>query len=305
MPQDPKRRVTMRDIAAACGVSLATVSGALNYSGRESIRDEVRLRIIRTATQMHYRPAPRREREAPLSAGVILCLKAENAPGKMMLYSDLALRLAAGLRERGFLPTVVPTRDLAAVYADEALKKLDAWLLIDLDEGQFAKRLEGFFGPVLLLEAEADNALYCKVRPDYGAIYARATALLGGSAAYLALEDVHSRSLLAEMTAPFAPANVFVARPGASLPDFLARQRGRKGIILSDLLAAQAVGLVDPEDVVSVCRLAATPPGAATGRLLRVENSRCAEAALDALCAMLDFAYESPNETNHILLAPT
>lgn len=298
----PKRRVTMRDIAAACGVSLATVSGALNYSGKESIRDEVRLRIIRTATQMYYRPSPRRERETPLSAGIIINLKAENAPGKMVQYGDLAMELAVRLREKGFLPTVVPTKDLAAVYADEALKGLDAWLMIDLDEEQFAKRLEGFYGPVLLLEAEVENTLYCKVQPDYLAIYERANALLGDAAVFLAAEDVQSRSLLQTMAAPFAPPNVFIGRPGASFPDFLERQRGRKGIILGDLLAARAAGFVRPEDVVTVCRLAGAPLSA--GHHLRVENARCAAAAVDALSAMLDFTYEG-NETNHILIGPT
>lgn len=296
-----KERVTMRDIAAACGVSLATVSGALNYSHRESIRDEVRLRVIRTATRMHYRPAPRREREGPLSAGILLGLGARSTPGKRMLYSDLATQLANGLQKRGFLPMLWPTENLDAAMAEKTLRKLDAWLMIDLDEAAFGRGPEGFYGPVLLLEAEVDDTLYCKILPDYPAIYLRAGALLGGSATFLAMEEVASRSLRQKLTAPFAPANVFINRPGASLAAFLERQRGRRGIVLGDWLAMEAAAHFPADDFVAVCRLAEEPAGA--GHWLLVENARSAQAAVDTLCAMLDFDYTG-NETNHILIDP-
>lgn len=297
-----KRRVTMRDIAAECGVSLASVSGALNFSSRESIRDEVRLKIIRTATRMHYRPSPRSHRDEPLSVGIILNNKKENMPGKELLYGDLAMALACVLRERDFLPVVAPSDDLAAVYRDEGLKKLDAWLMVDLDEEQFGRRLEGFYGPVLLLEAESDNALYCKVRPDYLAVYERANAQLGDRATFLAMEDIQSHSLMERITAPFAPASIFVNRPETSLAAFLERQKGKRGIVLGDLLAQQVGEVFRREDFVSVCRLEGAPLAGGLQRLT-VENTRCAEAAVDALCAMLDFGYTG-NETNHILIDP-
>lgn len=303
----PKQRVTMRDIAAECGVSLASVSGALNFSSRESIRDEVRLKIIRTATRMHYRPSPRSHRDEPLSVGIILNNKKQNLPGKELQYGDLAMALARVLRERDFLPVVAPTDDLAAVYGDAGLKKLDAWVMVDLDEEQFGRRLEGFYGPVLLLEAENDNALYCKVRPNYLAVYERANALLGDRATFLAMEDIQSRSLMEKITAPFAPASVFinrpsVSRPQASLPAFLERQKGKRGIVLGDLLSQQVGEMFRREDFAAVCRLQDAPLAGGL-RCIRVENARCAEAAVDALCAMLDFGYTG-NETNHILIDP-
>src|SRR6185312_12259466 len=53
---------TLRDIARAAGVSLATVSRALNGSGGRTVSAEKRTLILNAAEQLHYRPGnvPRR-----------------------------------------------------------------------------------------------------------------------------------------------------------------------------------------------------------------------------------------------------
>jgi LacI family transcriptional regulator len=50
-----KRRITVGDVARAAGVSLMTVSRAIN--GREGIGEETRARILELAQQMGYRPS--------------------------------------------------------------------------------------------------------------------------------------------------------------------------------------------------------------------------------------------------------
>jgi LacI family transcriptional regulator len=55
MPSDPdRRRATLDDVAAAAGVSKATVSKALN--GRDDVSAETRERILAAVTEIGYRP---------------------------------------------------------------------------------------------------------------------------------------------------------------------------------------------------------------------------------------------------------
>ena len=51
-----KTKVTMRDIAKALDVSVATVSYVLNHSEKEKISHETRINVMETAKKMGYVP---------------------------------------------------------------------------------------------------------------------------------------------------------------------------------------------------------------------------------------------------------
>ncbi|NLW79051.1 MAG: LacI family transcriptional regulator [Ruminococcaceae bacterium] len=298
------KRVTMRDIARECGVSVATVSLALNHSSKESISDALRLKIIQTATRMHYNPAALRERNSTQTAGIILNLKEHNLPGKKLLYYDLAAELERRLAEEGFLATLVTGKQPADIYASEQLRQLDAWFMIDVDNAAFQVKPEGFYGPIILLDAEVENPLYCKIQPDYTALYEKANALLRGDMAFLAMEDIKSQALLKKMVAPFAPSNVFINRPGARLDAFLENQRGKRGIVLGDILGMQVQALFPPGDVVAVSSLGRGGLLKQDAPCLYVRNRDKADAAVSTMLAMLNYAFESQGG-NHILVPCT
>src|ERR1044071_3321841 len=50
-----KERVTIREVAAACGVAISTASNAL--AGRECVTEETRQRIFQAAKDLGYRPS--------------------------------------------------------------------------------------------------------------------------------------------------------------------------------------------------------------------------------------------------------
>lgn len=53
-----RNRVTLRDVAAAAGVDVSTVSKVLNKNGQISVRPETRQRILDEAERLRYRPDP-------------------------------------------------------------------------------------------------------------------------------------------------------------------------------------------------------------------------------------------------------
>ena len=63
-PKSTPGTVTLKDIAAAVGVSLATVSRVLNFDWTLAVSDQTRQAIIETAEAMSYAPARQRKQSA-------------------------------------------------------------------------------------------------------------------------------------------------------------------------------------------------------------------------------------------------
>lgn len=294
------KKVTMRDIAAACGVSVTTVSNALKYSGKESIRDELRLHIIQTATRMGYNPNDIKG-NSTYTAAVIFQQKPGGTPEKLLIQGDLARELADELRKAGYLAVFVNCETLDQVYSDEALKKTDAWIMVDVDAGQFAVRLDGFFAPRVLLDSEVEDNLYCRIRPDFGQLFDMARHVLSAAPAFLLCEDICNAPVFELMMEPFAPSDIFINRPGADLKAFMERQAGKKGLVYGDVLGAEAAGLAPPEHLAVVCALG-------PGRLMPdgvhricIPNRAKARLAVQTMLSMLAYDYEAKAENRFLL----
>ena len=92
------KKVTMRDIGAALGVSTVTISKAL--SGKEGVSDAVRDKIIETARQMGYHyGAPQPEAEGKI-IGILIADRHFSAPS---FYSALYRELLREVKEAGML----------------------------------------------------------------------------------------------------------------------------------------------------------------------------------------------------------
>lgn len=295
----------MRDIARECHVSVATVSYVLNHSDKEKISHDTFLRVTETATRLHYVPspfyAPHVGRKSNL-VGIVVNLKAENAPGKELCYFDLAARLSGRLRPLGFETLLLPTRDIKADASLIGRRKLDAVFMIDVDNEAARAALEDCFVPILFLYGDMDDELFCKIYPDYPELFRRARALLGAGEPFLVMEDICSRNLKAEIVRWFPERNVFFDAPGADLHGFLSRHVGGKGIVLGDALALRAARWFDRGSFVAVLHLEGTEELLPDVKKLFVRNSRIAESAVSTLTSMLGFAYSAENR-NRILLS--
>ena len=56
MKEEPRRKVTIKDVAKEAGVSITTVSRVLNDKGHEYMREETRESIIKAIKELGYRP---------------------------------------------------------------------------------------------------------------------------------------------------------------------------------------------------------------------------------------------------------
>lgn len=296
-----QHKITMRDIARECGVSAATVSYVLNHSEKEKISHEMRLKVMETATQLHYTlPKNDWSRKSGLF-GIITNLKESNTEGKKLLYYDLAAELSEQMRMIGYETLVMTTSDLAHDIGIIAKHRLDAVFMIDADGRSVRKMTQKYYVPILFLECDVEDPLFCCIYPDYTELIEQCKALLGEQHPFLLMEDICNQNLKSRITDWFLTKDIFINTPGADLRSFLERQKGRRGIVFGDLLALQAQSLFPPQDLAVVSSLGRTGLLLPGSPVVGVRNKTKAAVAVEILRNMLSLDYEA-EDGNRILL---
>jgi DNA-binding LacI/PurR family transcriptional regulator len=112
MPEEPRKRITIRDVARAAGVSVTTVSDAMSGNGR--LPAETRERVRTVAADLGYRPraSARRLREGRTGQVGLYCSFLTEVPGGMAgmgYYMDLAMGAAEVALARGLAMVLLPT----------------------------------------------------------------------------------------------------------------------------------------------------------------------------------------------------
>ena len=294
-----KKRVSMRQIAKECGCSLAAVSYALNRSGQGKVSSATRLRIIETAKRLNYSPegAPRKRTGR---AAVLVTSAPGGSVGRRAHLMDLAWELTEQLRQMSILSVIVEVDDLAAQWKQIQAGSPDLLFVLDGGHKAIAYMDPPCVQPVVFVDSDNEHDLYYKILPDYPALLAHAARRLGGERPFLVTEAVRSAGLLSLLTAGLPAEDVFVNN-GADLAAFLAAHKGRKGVVVGDLLAVEVCRLFPAEDLAVISAL--DRPGLFPPELtvLSVPNRARAEAAARTGRDLLNLNYDH-GASNRILL---
>jgi LacI family transcriptional regulator len=162
------RRVSIRDVAAAVGVSSTTVSHVLNAVRHARVADETRLRVRQAAEQLGYSPS-RAARGLRLQRTHTLALLSDE-----IATTPYAGQIILGAQETAF--DLGWTLFLLNTGADRAVEERDVRLLVQLEiEGvlyatMYHRRVELPAGlrslPTVLLDARSDDETVPAVVPD-------------------------------------------------------------------------------------------------------------------------------------------
>ena len=294
-----KKRVSMREIARECGCSVATVSYALNHAGGTKISSATRLRVIATAKRLNYSPV-RSSRSRPGRAVILVSTVPGQGPGRRAALTDLACELSGQLAGHGITACILEADSLAQRWRQ--IQQLSPGLLFMLDRGSgcVAGLDPPCVQPIIFVDSDNDDPLYYKVLPDYPSLLRRAADLLDEPRPFLMLEGVRSGALLRELTAATPPEDVFL-HVNRDMGPFLAAHRGRKGIVVGDLLAVEACGRFPPEDLAVISALGEDrlfPPGLT---VIPVPNRVRAAAAVEVAMELMSLDYD-PDRDHRILL---
>ena len=157
------------------------------------------------------------------------------------------------------------------------------------------RRLEHYGLKVKFLPHALKGIDYLKAHPE-----ARAADLLDEPRPFLMLEGVRSGTLLRELTKSTPPEDVFL-NVNRDMGPFLEAHRGRKGVVVGDLLAVEACGRFPPEDLAVISALGEDrlfPPGLT---VIPVPNRDRAAAAVEVAMELMSLDYD-PDRDHRILL---
>ena len=168
------RRIRLEDLAAACGVSVATVSRAL--SGAGGVRPELAQRIQRVAQDYRY--------ALPSTlAGQGLLILASPAAMEDYSRSQFTLNVMQGIEERaGLLRAEVATRSIATEVEERAALAVAAadasvagLVLLTIDDEDMLAAARAFPKPVVLVNGDDPSMRLSSVAPSNRAAGALAT----------------------------------------------------------------------------------------------------------------------------------
>lgn len=292
------KRVTMRQIAKECGCSLAAVSYALNRSGQGKVSSATRLRIIETAKKLNYSPTPARKRTG--RAAILVSSARGESAGRSSSLMDLAWQLSEQLRLLSIPAVILKIDDLVEQWGQVRAVSPDILFILDGGSKAISYVEPPCVQPVVFVDSDNKHDLYYKILPDYTTLRELAAHRLGGGKLFLVTEAVRCAGLLDLMTAGLPAEDVFI-NDGGDLAAFLAAHKGRKGIVVGDLLAAEVCRRFPAKDLAVIAAL--ERPGLFPPELtvISVPNRVRAEAAARAGRDLLNLDYE-PGASTRILL---
>lgn len=295
-----EKKVTMRQIAKACGCSLATVSYALNHSGQGKISSATRLRVINTAKRLNY-PTTRTTRIKKNRAAILMTRLQGESVGRRLHLADLAVELEAELLERGIPSVILRLGELVEDW--RKILSVSPSVIFVLDGGcqAVAHVNPPCVTPMIFVDCDNNDPLYYKILPDYPSLFLQARQRLGREDLFLVAEPVRSGHLMTLLTQDFTPGDVYFHDGKGPLSAFLESHQGRKGVVVGDLLGVEACGLFPPQDLAVVCSL--DNPGLLPPSVVRLPtpNREKARAAASVASDLLTLDYD-PAQGNRILL---
>lgn len=299
-----KHKITMRDIAKECNVSVATVSYVLNHTEDEKISHDTCLKVMEAATRLHYVPSTMAKRSVGHKSnlvGIIINLKDHNTPGKKLIYYDLAAELSNCLKLLGFETIITTNKDLQKDFSIIIKHSLDAVFMIDIDNSLVGKITKEYFVPIIFLDCQVDEYLFCKIYPNYSDLFQKVKSILHTDTLFLVMEDIYSQRLKEQIAKEFSSKDIFINTPNSDLHLFLQTHSKSKGIVLGDILALQVELFMDTPNFVAVSCLGNAHMLLPDTQTIFIRNKNKAAVAAETLQKMLRLDYKA-NEENQILL---
>lgn len=252
-----KNKATMQDIADLCGVSVATVSYVINNSDKEHIKHDTRIKVLEAAKKLNYAPNINRCTTHPKSnlVGIIINWNKRNAPSKKMLYYDLAIELQMQLSLLGY-DTIIATTKAFEEEADIISKRsLDAAFIIDIRSEEVRRVTRKYYVPIIFLDCEINDPLFCKIYPNYEAIISRAKRMLQEEDIFLIMEDILNEELKDIITNTIGADKLFINDMKNDLREFLLKHQNEKGIVLGEILGLEVERYIRNDHIVVVTSL--------------------------------------------------
>lgn len=294
------KRITMRDIAKEAGVSAATVSYVLNYSDKEKISHETRMRIFQAANKLKYIPnmtARSFLSQRSYLVGIIFNIGNQDKKSKIYQYYDLVRELQVSLYRKGYDAVLLAGQEIEKDMTGKR-HSLDTVLIIDMDEERIKEIAAQFFVPTILIESYIDDPIFCKILTSYESVLKLAEKQLGHNF-YLVMEDHADKNVFKTIADRIPPKDIFVNRYDADIAQFLQEHQNQKGLVIGELLGMQVENYVDNQNILVVTNSGKDVMLLPDTKTIVISNKKKAEKAVEIMERLL--LLDNPDGVEHIV----
>ncbi len=294
------KRVTMKDIAIEAGVSTATVSYVLNYSEKEKISHETRMRIFEAANKLKYVPnmtAKSLASQRSYLVGIILNMGGKDKKSKVYQYYDLAREIQRCLYPKGYDVVLLSTKEMEKDYSIGQKRSLDAVFVMDMDEESIKAIASQYYVPAIFIEGYIADPIFCKILTSYESVLKQAEEQLGSNY-YVIMEDHANKNVLQTIAKKVPEKNIFINRYDASLIQFLQEHYNQKGLVIGEILGMQVENYVDNRNISVVVNSERDIMLLPDTKTIVISNKKKAEKAVEIMDRLLRL--DNPNEVERV-----
>jgi len=253
------KKATIKDIAKAADVSIATVSYILNDVKTQSISDETRMKVLKIAQQLHYvtnRSARSLKLQKTGLIGILLFRDLTPQPWTDLKYVKTLYTLERLCGELGYHVIFMQIEGDAPSYDMIRERNLDGVFLINVDQERFStvSRYFGFGIPVFVIDSRIEDTLFHKIMPDFANGFRAAGALLGAAPEFLVMDAYNDVELVDEVKrlSELDEERIYVYESAEGLDAFLSKFAGRPGLVVNEFLANEVVRTRGTADRIAV-----------------------------------------------------
>ena len=171
-----KNRVTIKDVAKAADVSIATVSYVLNNTPGQSISDETRKKVVQFANLLGYECNVMARYLATGKSNTVSALVKDFSPFASQYYVNFLAELSRLLWQKNFGLKIVEYSDGFKRNND-----CDAYITLSLPENEFRAFADTKLIPVVAVDSAFEDFLFYRINDNFVQLYDSAKAELGAN----------------------------------------------------------------------------------------------------------------------------
>lgn len=159
-----KNRITIKDVARAANVSIATVSYVLNNKEGQTISEETRKKILQFANLLGYECNVMAKYLATGRTNTVTVIVKDCAPFASQYYMRLITELSR-LFDKQHLDLRINDYDDGMKHGSDC----DAYITVALTEREFRKFADTKYVPVIAIDSALEDFLFYRITDDYAA----------------------------------------------------------------------------------------------------------------------------------------
>ncbi|ONI39950.1 hypothetical protein AN639_01325 [Candidatus Epulonipiscium fishelsonii] len=245
-----KKTPTMKDIAEIVGVSVSTVSYVLNYSDKQKISNETRLKILTVAKELRYVPnisAKNLSKQLYMSnIGIIIDFSMLNNKNQLFeMYSTIEL-LRKELSEFNY--NLIPIALKSIIDSPEVINNygLNGVIFSDIRTTHINKIKKFTYVPIILLDCDIKNSdLFHKYHYNYSEIFKLIPSAFGKD--FYIIYNQHSNNIYNRIVSNTISKNRYI-----DFNDIYTLDINKKYVVFGEFAYIRLLSIINSENLLPV-----------------------------------------------------